>query len=554
MANIVSYNDIIELMRSIAERHYQINTFFLGKDWELENNQDIQYPILQVFPQFASMPINNWKEYKTLELTLNCKVVDLTTPAEENEMDVHSDTLRISQDIVNELNQHPYYIRSNVSLMETINFEAIEEFKDDISAGWKFQLKLRIINANTFCGMPIAELDGISANGPTSSGQYVNVRYLTCETLPDCPVIINIQEAIAGLTGATASPPSLQDVITVNGTINGLLSQSPDTSTYIYMGDGYIDMSSYDGSATSGFNMYASTGNNLYSDTSNSITSPKITLTASGTASMTMNQYNTTFTGNVTVTSNNDNAGISIVSPPGFYYPSLGFYNVGNNFLGSITGYAGQLYIGGVSGTPLIVNSAAINLPLETVNSLLYVDSGSNVKSAHLGVGLSFSGLTLSTTNNKFSYTDASTGITSVSNSNTLSKSVLIPANTLTNGALNIKGRSHKSGTGSFAWLIIYVNTTNSLSGASEIGRINNASNNTVLRFSIDRTIPIKVGSFFSLIINAIYGYEETITNNVSTVTIDWTVDQYIILAVQANGGASPGESLVANFLSVNQF
>lgn len=554
MANIVSYNDIIELMRSIAERHYQINTFFLGKDWELENNQDIQYPILQVFPQFASMPINNWKEYKTLELTLNCKVVDLTTPAEENEMDVHSDTLRISQDIVNELNQHPYYIRSNVSLMETINFEAIEEFKDDISAGWKFQLKLRIINANTFCGMPIAELDGISANGPTSSGQYVNVRYLTCETLPDCPVIINIQEAIAGLTGATASPPSLQDVITVNGTINGLLSQSPDTSTYIYMGDGYIDMSSYDGSATSGFNMYASTGNNLYSDTSNSITSPKITLTASGTASMTMNQYNTTFTGNVTVTSNNDNAGISIVSPPGFYYPSLGFYNVGNNFLGSITGYAGQLYIGGVSGTPLIVNSAAINLPLETVNSLLYVDSGSNVKSAHLGVGLSFSGLTLSTTNNKFSYTDASTGITSVSNSNTLSKSVLIPANTLTNGALNIKGRSHKSGTGSFAWLIIYVNTTNSLSGASEIGRINNAGNNTVLRFSIDRTIPIKVGSFFSLIINAIYGYEETITNNVSTVTIDWTVDQYIILAVQANGGASPGESLVANFLSVNQF
>ena len=166
------------------------------------------------------------------------------------------------------------------------------------------------------------------------------------------------------------------------------------------------------------------------------------------------------------------------------------------------------------------------------------------------GGTFSVTGLTI----NKFSYTDSSNGITSVSNSNTLSKSVLIPANTLTNGSLNIKGRSHKSGTGSFAWLIIYVNTTNSLSGASEIGRINNASNNTVLRFSIDRTIPIKVGSFFSLIINAIYGYEETITNNVSTVTIDWTVDQYIILAVQANGGASPSESLVANFLSVNQF
>lgn len=155
---------------------------------------------------------------------------------------------------------------------------------------------------------------------------------------------------------------------------------------------------------------------------------------------------------------------------------------------------------------------------------------------------------------NKFSYTDASNGITSVSNFYTLSKSVLIPANTLTNGALNIKGRSQKSGTASFARLVIYVNTTNSLSGASEIGRINNSSNNTILCFSIDRTIPIKVGSFTAFIINAITGYEEAITNNVSEVTIDWTVDQYIILAVHANGGALPSESLVANFLSVNQF
>lgn len=171
-----------------------------------------------------------------------------------------------------------------------------------------------------------------------------------------------------------------------------------------------------------------------------------------------------------------------------------------------------------------------------------------------VGQTLVYDGYSWVPTNNKFSYTDASNGITSVSNSNTLSKSVLIPANTLTKGALNIKGRSRKSGTGSFAWLIIYVNTTNSLSGASEIGRINNGSNNTILDFSIDRTIPIKVGSFTAFIINAITGYEEVITNNVSAVTIDWTVDQYIILAVQANGGASPGESLVANFLSVNQF
>lgn len=209
MANIVSYNDLIELFEDIARRHYQINTFFLGRDWELENNNDLQYPVLQVYPEVAKMPINNWKEYKTLDLTFNVKVIDLTVPGEENERDVHSDTLRIAQDIVNELNQHPYYIRSNVSLMEDIDFTAIEEFEDDVTAGWQFQLKLRIINANTFCGMPMAELNGVSAAGPTSQGTIVNVQYLTCETLPDCPTIVTIDETLVSLQDQIDNlPPS----------------------------------------------------------------------------------------------------------------------------------------------------------------------------------------------------------------------------------------------------------------------------------------------------------------------------------------------------------
>lgn len=233
MANIISYIDCIELMQSIAERHYQLNSFFLGRDWELENNEDIQYPLFQVYPEVASMPINDWKQYKTLEITLNCKVIDLTTPAEENEKDVHSDTLRIAQDIVNELNAHPYYIHSNVSLIDTINFTAIEEFKDDITAGWKFQLKLRIINANTFCGMPIAELPGYSAAGPSSSGTYVITNYLTCETLSSCPIIIQIQEDIAGLTGATAIPSDLSSVLSVGNSTGGVPIISPDTNNSI---------------------------------------------------------------------------------------------------------------------------------------------------------------------------------------------------------------------------------------------------------------------------------------------------------------------------------
>lgn len=151
----------------------------------------------------------------------------------------------------------------------------------------------------------------------------------------------------------------------------------------------------------------------------------------------------------------------------------------------------------------------------------------------------------------KYSYIDTSLGTLSSAGSLTLSKSVLIPANTLTSGLLNIKGRSIKTGTGSFGWLSIYVNTSNSMSGATQIGQMNNASNNTILSWAIERNIPIQSGSFTAFIVNGISGSENVITNTVSTVTINWTVNQYIILAVQANNGA---ESLRANFFSVNQF
>jgi len=199
MASVLTYNQIIELLTDIARRHFQINTFYLGKNWELENSDDILFPLFQVYPDFGSLKANAYNEYKTQEVRFVCKVVDTTTPGEGNERDVHSDTLRICQDIVNEFNQHPFYVRSKVKLIGDIDFLPLEEFKDDISAGWQFTLNFQIINLNTFCGMPIEEIPGFSATGPTSQGQIVDVKYLTCETLPDCPVIQDHEQRITDL-------------------------------------------------------------------------------------------------------------------------------------------------------------------------------------------------------------------------------------------------------------------------------------------------------------------------------------------------------------------
>ena len=194
MANVITYNQVIELLIDITKRHEQVNTFYLGRNWEIENSEDILFPLFQVYPDFGRLSVNAYNEYKTQTIRFVCKMVDLTTNGESNERDVHSDTLRYAQDIVNEFNQHPFYMKSNIKLIGDIDFnEVLEEYQDDVTAGWTFNLTFQLINLNQFCGMPIQDIPGYSATGPTSTGTIVNTNFLTCETLEFCPTIINIE-------------------------------------------------------------------------------------------------------------------------------------------------------------------------------------------------------------------------------------------------------------------------------------------------------------------------------------------------------------------------
>lgn len=204
MANILTYNKVIAILRDIAERHYQINTFFLGRNWELENNQDITYPLFQVYPEVVRMPQTNG-EYKTVNIRLNCKVVDYVNQDQSNQKDVNSDTLQVAQDIINELNQHPYYIRSNASIIGDIDLINLEEYEDDYTAGWEFSIQLRLINNNTYCGLPFEDIPGYSASGPTSSGFSFSTQYLTCDTLTACTSLQDyVENAISNIpTGNT---------------------------------------------------------------------------------------------------------------------------------------------------------------------------------------------------------------------------------------------------------------------------------------------------------------------------------------------------------------
>lgn len=332
MASFLTYNNIIDILTDIANRHQQINTFYVGENWEIENDADIVYPVLQVYPTLARMPRNDFGEFKTIQINMNMKVLDLTRQDNENEKDIYSDMLQVAQDIINELSQNPYFSNSNVSILNDISITPLNEFNDDYTNGWEWELSFQLINNNTWCGLPFDPIEGISYNGPVSTG-YTYTATFGCADLVDCPIIVDLGD----------------DIRQINSILSGLTFSGTTNYYSRFTSGGSISNGMIWDDGISGVNFM-------------------------GTA---------------------ENTAINIISPVGYYYPSLSFYNNGGNPTGSITGYGSELYING----GLKVHPNYINLPYHTPFTLLYTDANNYVKPVTIGSNLSFStGGTLSVT------------------------------------------------------------------------------------------------------------------------------------------------------------
>lgn len=216
MSNVITYKKVTDVLADIASRHYLINTFFVGEIDDL-NAEDLIFPVFQMYPTNATFPQTNG-EYKTIDMTLKCRVLDKQTQNGNNEIEVHNDTFATAQDIINEINQHPFYSRSNVTLAGDISLNPLSEYTDDYAAGWEFDINLQLINNNSFCGLPMADITGYSASGPVSTGYSISFQYLQCDgNLSACTYLSAfIDTKISVLTGVTS-----QNYYTTGATLVG---------------------------------------------------------------------------------------------------------------------------------------------------------------------------------------------------------------------------------------------------------------------------------------------------------------------------------------------
>ena len=150
------------------------------------------------------------------------------------------------------------------------------------------------------------------------------------------------------------------------------------------------------------------------------------------------------------------------------------------------------------------------------------------------------------------SFASATDGTASSGTSNTISISVLIPANTFAlDDVIRINHRVRATGVLGIRETRVYANTSASLTGAILISTASLTS--TTLAANMQRFLAIKNASTNTEVVtattNQLTDYA-SFTTAVSTLLINWTVDQYIIFAVNALNG---GDSIRATMYSIEK-
>lgn len=179
MSSILSYNSIISIIKDISERHYQINSFGVGSIADFDIAGNMTAPILWVTPIDGTLiKSDDASSYPVKNITLELRLIDLVNPNQNNANDVHSDTFQILTDVVNEIDQHPYYQRSQLQLDGDVNLEPLEEWSDDDGNGWVARITFKMKNHTAFCGLPLANINGYSYPGYELSAFTYSTGYL----------------------------------------------------------------------------------------------------------------------------------------------------------------------------------------------------------------------------------------------------------------------------------------------------------------------------------------------------------------------------------------
>ena len=160
---MISFRNVVGYLETIADKHYQINSFHSGQLDEVDLNKlgATDYIILYAEPGTVVVDKGvltyNFSIY-VMDM-INEEIGDDPNRQRVGRVNTYSQTLSIIQDVINEFHQnlHPdlSWVDKDVVLSLPINAEPFTARFDNTLTGWSATLNIQVPNQNNLCISPI---------------------------------------------------------------------------------------------------------------------------------------------------------------------------------------------------------------------------------------------------------------------------------------------------------------------------------------------------------------------------------------------------------------
>jgi len=160
---MISFRNVVGYLETIAEKHFEINSFHSGQLDEVDINKlgATDYIILYAEPSTVVV------DKGVLTYNFSIYVMDMineeigSDPNRQRvgRVDTYSQTLNIIQDVINEFHQNLYstsWVNNDVVLSLPVNAEPFTARFDNTLTGWSANLTIEVPNQNNLCIVPIS--------------------------------------------------------------------------------------------------------------------------------------------------------------------------------------------------------------------------------------------------------------------------------------------------------------------------------------------------------------------------------------------------------------
>jgi len=160
---MITFRNVVGYLETIAEKHFQINSFHSGQLDEVDLNKlgATDYIILYAEPGTVVV------DKGVLTYNFSIYVMDMVSDQLGDEpnnqrvsrVNTYSQTLNIIQDVINEFHQNLYstsWVDNDVVLSLPINAEPFTARFDNTLTGWAANISVQVPNTNDLCVVPIS--------------------------------------------------------------------------------------------------------------------------------------------------------------------------------------------------------------------------------------------------------------------------------------------------------------------------------------------------------------------------------------------------------------